>query len=67
VASSSCPSRAAAAAGVALSGGIILAVHGLYWLDAVVVGYHAVKPVREVLSDLHRKAAQRTATGIPGR
>ncbi|MDA8282035.1 MAG: cation diffusion facilitator family transporter [Actinomycetota bacterium] len=41
---------AAAAAGVAVTGGIIYAVHGLYWLDptvavaiAVVVGYHATR------------------------
>jgi cobalt-zinc-cadmium efflux system protein len=50
---------AAAAAGVAVSGGIILATHGLYWLDAavalviaVVVGYHALKLIREVVADL---------------
>ena len=41
---------AAAAAGVAVTGGVIYAVHGLYWLDptvavaiAVVVGYHATR------------------------
>ena len=41
---------AAAAAGVAVTGGIIYAIHGLYWLDptvavaiAVVVGYHATR------------------------
>jgi divalent metal cation (Fe/Co/Zn/Cd) transporter len=44
---------------VAVSGGIILATHGLYWLDAavalviaVVVGYHALKLIREVVADL---------------
>ncbi|HET9153951.1 MAG TPA: cation diffusion facilitator family transporter [Solirubrobacterales bacterium] len=47
---------AAAAIGVAISGAIILAAHGVYWLDAavalaiaVVVGYHAVRLIREVL------------------
>jgi cobalt-zinc-cadmium efflux system protein len=48
---------AAAAAGAALAGGIILATGGWYWLDptvalaiAVVVGYHAVALIRKVLS-----------------
>jgi cobalt-zinc-cadmium efflux system protein len=46
---------AAAAAGVAGSGAIILAVRGLYWLDpaaalfiAVIVGYHAQKLIRKI-------------------
>ena len=41
---------AAAAAGVAATGGVILAAHGVYWLDpavalviSVVIGYHAVR------------------------
>ena len=41
---------AAAAAGVAVAGGIILATGGLFWIDpavafviAIVVGYHAVR------------------------
>jgi cobalt-zinc-cadmium efflux system protein len=45
----------AAAAGVAISGAIIFASGGLYWLDpatalviALVVGYHAAKLLREV-------------------
>ena len=53
---------AAAAIGVAVSGAIILAAHGMYWLDAavalaiaVIVGYHAVRLIREVLDDLQRK------------
>jgi cobalt-zinc-cadmium efflux system protein len=53
---------AAAAIGVAISGTIILATDGLYWLDsavalviAVVVGYHAVKLIRRVLADLCAK------------
>jgi cobalt-zinc-cadmium efflux system protein len=46
---------AAAAAGVAVSGAVILAVGGWYWLDpaialviAVIVGYHAQKLVRKI-------------------
>jgi cobalt-zinc-cadmium efflux system protein len=46
---------AAAAAGVAVSGAVILAVGGWYWLDpaaalsiAVIVGYHALKLTRKV-------------------
>jgi cobalt-zinc-cadmium efflux system protein len=48
---------AAAAGGVAITGAIILATGGLYWLDplvalliAVVVGYHAVKLIRKVIA-----------------
>ena len=44
---------AATAAGVAVSGGVILAAHGLFWLDpavaltiASIVGYHALALVR---------------------
>lgn len=47
---------AAAAAGVAVTGAIILAARGLYWLDpavalliAAVVGWHAVALIRKVL------------------
>lgn len=50
---------AAAAAGVAVSGAIILAAGGSYWLDpatalviAVVVGYHAAKLIRKILVTL---------------
>jgi cobalt-zinc-cadmium efflux system protein len=46
---------AAAAAGVAVSGGIILVAGGWYWLDpatalaiAVIIGYHAQKLVRKI-------------------
>jgi cobalt-zinc-cadmium efflux system protein len=49
----------AAAAGVAVSGAIIFATGGLYWLDpatalaiALVVGYHAAKLLRKVASAL---------------
>lgn len=52
---------AAAAAGVAVSGAIILIVQGIYWLDATValvialaVGYHALKLIVEVLHDLRK-------------
>jgi cobalt-zinc-cadmium efflux system protein len=57
---------AAAAIGVAISGAIILATHGTYWLDSVVallialvVGYHAVRLTRRVLADLRGKSARR--------
>ena len=55
---------AAAAAGAALAGGIILATGGWYWLDpavalaiAVVVGYQAVALIRKVLSRRRSAAA----------
>jgi cobalt-zinc-cadmium efflux system protein len=48
---------AAAAAGVALSGAVILGAGGWYWLDpaaalliAVIIGYHAQKLVRKVIA-----------------
>jgi cobalt-zinc-cadmium efflux system protein len=48
---------AAAAAGVAVAGAIILATHGWYWLDpavalaiAVVVAYHAIALIRKVVA-----------------
>ena len=50
---------AAAAAGVALTGGIILAAHGLYWLDptvalviVIIVGYHALRLLMKVVRAL---------------
>jgi cobalt-zinc-cadmium efflux system protein len=50
---------AAAAAGVAVSGAVILGAGGWYWLDpatalviAVIVGYHALRLVREVTAEL---------------
>jgi cobalt-zinc-cadmium efflux system protein len=50
---------AAAAAGVAVTGAIILAIRGWYWLDpaialviAVIVGYHALALIRKVLARL---------------
>ena len=55
---------AAAAIGVAISGAIILATKGTYWLDslvalliALVVGYHAFRLMRRVLVDLREKQA----------
>jgi cobalt-zinc-cadmium efflux system protein len=48
---------AAAAAGVAVSGAVILGAGGWYWLDpavalliAVIIGYHAQKLVRKVIA-----------------
>ncbi|MCW2941623.1 MAG: cation transporter [Actinomycetia bacterium] len=55
---------AIAAGGVAITGAIILAKAGWYWLDptvaliiAVVVGYHALRLIRKVVAAL--KAAKR--------
>jgi cobalt-zinc-cadmium efflux system protein len=60
---------AAAAAGVAVTGAVIFAVGGWYWLDptvalaiAVIVGYHAAALVRKVLARLR---ARPRATGCP--
>ena len=54
---------AAAALGVAVSGAVILITGGLFWLDsvvaliiAVVVGYHALKLIRNVVAGLGEKA-----------
>jgi cobalt-zinc-cadmium efflux system protein len=62
---------AAAAIGVAISGVIILATNGTYWLDslvalliALVVGYHAIRLMRRVLVDLREKQAATAPTGI---
>ena len=56
---------AAAAAGVAATGGIILATGGWYWLDpavalviAVAIGYHALALLRKVLARLHSQPQQ---------
>jgi cobalt-zinc-cadmium efflux system protein len=61
---------AAAAGGVAVSGAIILAAGGLYWLDpavalviAVIVGYHAQKLVRRITAAIR---ASRPATPAAG-
>lgn len=54
-------SDAAAAAGVAITGGIILATHGFYWLDptialviASVIGFRSFQLLREVRLALRR-------------
>jgi cobalt-zinc-cadmium efflux system protein len=59
---------AAAAAGVAASGGIILATGGWYWLDpavalaiAVVVAFHAIRLISKVLSRLRSATADSTS------
>jgi cobalt-zinc-cadmium efflux system protein len=51
---------AAAAAGVAVSGAIILGAGGWYWLDpatalviAVIVGYHALRLIRKIIVAVH--------------
>jgi cobalt-zinc-cadmium efflux system protein len=61
---------AAAAAGVAATGGIILAVGGWYWLDpavalivAVIIGYHALMLLRKVVRRL-RPVPPGTAPGL---
>jgi len=58
---------AAAAAGVAATGAIILATGGWYWLDpavalviAVVVAYHALALIRKVVTRLRPAAADST-------
>jgi cobalt-zinc-cadmium efflux system protein len=55
---------AAAAAGVAAAGAVILATHGWYWLDpavalaiAVIVAYHALALIREILGRLRSATA----------
>ena len=57
----------AAAVGVALSGAIILAAKGVYWLDsavalgiAVIIAYHAIKLIRDVLAHLRAKPGSNT-------
>lgn len=61
---------AAAAAGVAASGGAIIATGGLYWLDptvalaiAVIVAYHAVRLLRDVAAQL-RETKRPDGSGI---
>ena len=59
---------AAAAAGVATTGAVILATHGWYWLDpavalaiAVIVAYHALALIRKILSRLRSATADSKA------
>jgi cobalt-zinc-cadmium efflux system protein len=63
---------AAAAGGVAVSGAVILATGGWYWLDPVValiiasvVGYHALGLLRKVIAAL--RSASPPAIGLGGR
>jgi cobalt-zinc-cadmium efflux system protein len=63
---------AAAAGGVAVSGAVILATGGWYWLDPVValiiasvVGYHALGLLRKVIAAL--RSASPPAVGLGGR
>jgi cation diffusion facilitator family transporter len=63
---------AAAAAGVAATGAIILATGGWYWLDpavalavAVVIAYHAVALLRKVLARLRSPTARSTTSPRP--
>lgn len=58
---------AASAGGVAISGLIILAAGGLYWLDpavaliiAVVIGYHALSLVRKVVTAIRSSKPKRS-------
>jgi cobalt-zinc-cadmium efflux system protein len=57
---------AAAAAGVAVTGAVILATGGFYWLDpavalliAIVVGYHALVLLRDVMRTMRRPVVRR--------
>ena len=57
----------ASAVGVALSGAIILAAKGVYWLDsavalaiAVIIAYHAIKLIRDVLAQLRADPGSNT-------
>lgn len=59
---------AAAAAGVAATGAVILATHGWYWLDpavalaiAVIIAYHALALIRKILSRLRSVTADSKA------
>ena len=60
---------AAAAAGVAITGAIILATHGWYWLDpavalaiAVVIAYHAITLIWRVLIAIKTQPTQKPPT-----
>ena len=64
---------AAAAAGVAVVGAIILATGGWYWLDpavalaiAVVVAYHAVALIRKVRTRLRRRVDRQAGRSCRG-
>jgi cobalt-zinc-cadmium efflux system protein len=64
---------AAAAGGVAISGAVILAAGGLYWLDpavaliiAVVVGYHALSLVWKVVTAIKSPKPSVQVPEVPG-
>jgi cobalt-zinc-cadmium efflux system protein len=66
MASSTRSPHTAAAGGVAVTGAVILATRGWYWLDpavalgiAVVIGYHAVVLIWRVLVALKTHAASK--------
>ncbi|MCV7309401.1 cation diffusion facilitator family transporter [Mycobacterium paraffinicum] len=61
---------AAAASGVAVTGAVILATHGWYWLDpavalaiAVVIGYHAVVLIWRVVTAIKTQPTSQAAEG----
>jgi cobalt-zinc-cadmium efflux system protein len=65
---------AAAAMGVAISGGVILLTGGTYWLDslvalviALVVGFHAVKLLRKVALELGKRSTTPRSGRAPER
>ena len=60
----------ASAAGVAVSGAIILVANGVYWLDsavalaiAMIIAYHAAKLIRDVLARLRGNPDRSIGTG----
>jgi cobalt-zinc-cadmium efflux system protein len=65
---------AAAALGVAISGGVILLTGGTYWLDslvalviALVVALHAIKLLRKVALELRQRPTTASSVGMPER
>jgi cobalt-zinc-cadmium efflux system protein len=65
---------AAAALGVAISGGVILLTGGTYWLDslvalaiALVVAFHAIKLLRNVVLELRQAPTTTSSVGTPER
>ena len=65
---------AAAALGVAISGGVILLTGGTYWLDslvalviAFVVAFHAIKLLRKVARELRQRPTASSSVGVSER
>jgi len=65
---------AAAALGVAISGGVILITGGAYWLDslvalaiALVVAFHAIKLLSKVVLELRGRGTSASSVGMPER